>query len=436
MQPSARTQACIEIIDTVLHDRSCPADVTLTAYFRNRRYIGSQDRKNIAELFYQILRHKIILAAIWQHNTHHIPVSGRALMIAGLNHLQRLSREDISNLFSGEKYCPFPLTAQEQDFLKKVETFSVTQLSPAEQQNIQSWQLDELRLDYGDNIVDVLASLNQQAPFDLRVNSLVANCQAVQEQLSKEGITAHPGRYSPTALRLMDRRPLGKHPLWLNGSIEVQDEGSQLITYLVDAKPGHFVWDYCAGAGGKTLGLASLMLNQGRLIATDIIDWRLQRSKERFKRAGVHNVECQVLNEKTAKWIKRNHGKADRVLIDVPCSGSGTWRRNPDLKWRLEKSGFQELLTIQASILVKAAKLVKPGGRLIYSTCSLFRSENQDQVEAFLAQHQDFCLIPITKVWQDVLPNPCPTSQDTLQLCPEKHQVDGFFVAVMERKPI
>ncbi|WP_032112795.1 RsmB/NOP family class I SAM-dependent RNA methyltransferase [Candidatus Paracaedibacter symbiosus] len=435
MRPSARIQAAIEVIDTVLTEESIPADTILTHYFRNRRYIGSQDRKNIAELVYQTLRHKIILDALWQHIPPKRPTtSGRTLMITGLSYLQQLDIESIAALFSGDAYGPPFLTEQEQTCLEKLKTISVAQLTEAEQHNIQGWQLEELKADYGDDMLSLLTALNQQAPFDLRVNSLSTTRLTVQKRLEQEEITAHPGQYSPTALRLTDRRPLGKHPLWIDGSIEVQDEGSQLIAHLVAAKPGQSVWDYCAGAGGKTLAIAALMLNQGRLIATDVVDWRLQRSRERFKRAGVHNVECHVLNETTTKWVKRGHGKFDRVLIDVPCSGSGTWRRNPDLKWRLQESGFHELLAIQASILEKAAKLVKPGGRLVYSTCSLFRSENQSQIDKFLAQHPEFSLLPITTVWQEVLPGPCPTIETTLQLRPDQHHVDGFFVCVMERQ--
>ena len=434
MKPAARIEASIEVIDSVLAETSIPADNLLTTYFRHRRYIGSQDRKAIAELFYQILRNKIILAAIWQKVTLKQIITGRDLMLAGLIHLQKHSPEVIAEYFSGDAYGPRRLSAREQEFVVVLSTFSVTQLTEAEQWNVQDWQLEELKNNFGEDSYHLLDALNHQAPFDLRVNTLTTTFQTVQKRLEQEDIKALPGRYSPVALRLTDRRPLGKHPLWIDGSIEVQDEGSQLITYLVDAKPGQNVWDYCAGAGGKTLAIAALMLNQGRIIATDTVDWRLQRSRERLKRAGVHNVECHVLDETTNKWVKRQQGKFDRVLIDVPCSGSGTWRRNPDLKWRLQESNFHELLTIQAQIFLKAAKLVKAGGRLIYSTCSLFPSENMMQVDRFLNENPEFSLMPITDVWSQVLPGPCPTTDTVLQLRPDINQVDGFFVAVMQRQ--
>lgn len=433
MRPSARIQAAIEAIDTVLKEESIPADSILTSYFRNRRYIGSQDRKAIAELFYQTLRHKIILTAIWQKTTEQIP-NARALVLTNLTHLQKQTPEAIMELFSGGTYGPDGLKPNEIKAITGIRHFLIDDLTEADRQNIQSWQLQELKNNYGEHIQELLKALDQPAPFDLRVNSLITTRATVQRRLEKEDIKANLGHYSPMALRLTDRRPLGKHPLWLDGSIEVQDEGSQLIAYLVAPSPGQAVWDYCAGAGGKTLAIAAIMLNQGRIIATDTVSWRLQRSRERFKRAGIHNVECHVLDETTHKWTKRQQEKFDRVLIDVPCSGSGTWRRNPDLKWRLRESGFQELLATQASILEKAAKLVKPGGRLIYSTCSLFKSENQSQIDTFLKEHTEFSLIPIATVWQQVLPGPCPTTEVTLQLRPDKHQVDGFFVAVMERR--
>lgn len=434
MQLPARIEACIEVMEAVLTEESIPADSLLTAYFRNRRYIGSQDRKAIAELFYQILRHKIILAAIWTAVMPKRTATARELMLVGLSYLQKRNPGVILEFFSGEGYGPQRLSEREQEAVRLLSGFTIDQLPEADQKNLQSWQLQEFTNNYGQDIESLLTALNSQAPFDLRVNSLVTTPQTVYKRLHEEEILASFGQFSPCALRLKDRRPLGKHPLWLEGSIEVQDEGSQLIAYLVDAKPGQAVWDYCAGAGGKTLAIAALMLNQGRIVATDTVDWRLQRSRDRFKRATVHNVECQVLDDTTRKWVKRQQGKFDRVLIDVPCSGSGTWRRNPDLKWRIEESDFQNLLATQADILTKAMKLVKPGGRLIYSTCSLFRSENLTQIEAFLKQYPEFSLIPISKIWHQVLPGPCPTTETTLQLRPDLHQVDGFFVAVMQRQ--
>lgn len=266
MKPAARIEASIEVIDSVLAEDSIPADSLLTTYFRNRRYIGSQDRKAIAELFYQILRHKIILAAIWQNVTLKKITTGRDLMLTGLIYLQKHTIAAVAEYFSGDAYGPRRLSEREQEFITALSAFSLNQLTEAEQWNVQTWQLQELKNNFGEDSYHLLDTLNHQAPFDLRVNTLAATRQTVQKRLEQEEIKALPGRYSPVALRLTDRRPLGKHPLWIDGSIEVQDEGSQLITYLVDAKPGQSVWDYCAGAGGKLWPLQLLCLTRGGLL--------------------------------------------------------------------------------------------------------------------------------------------------------------------------
>lgn len=226
---------------------------------------------------------------------------------------------------------------------------------------------------------------------------------------------------------------LQDHPLWVQGEIEIQDEGSQIVSLLVEAKPGLQIFDYCAGAGGKTLAMAAMMANKGRIVATDAVAWRLERSRERFKRSGVFNVECRTLEETNRKWLKRQEGRYDRVLVDVPCSGSGTWRRNPDLKIRLTEQDFDEILQKQYHIMEQASWLVKPGGRLIYATCSILRRENHDQIAQFLAKHPEFKLLPIAPLWTEVIGKACPTSDLMLQLTPAQHQVDGFFAAVMER---
>lgn len=434
MRSSSRIQASIEIIDTILIEAHLPADAIMTQYFRNRRYIGSQDRKAIAELTYLILRHKIILEAIVNALMGgKAKLIGRYLTLMGLMWCQQRNLSEIEELFDGNQYSPSPLNQEEKEILYKFATFKITSLKESEQLNIQHWQLLELQKSFGHNIKELLKELDKPAPLDLRVNSLKTTPEQVKKRLQQESIPFERGEFSPLALRLGGRRPLGKHPLWVDGSIEVQDQGSQLIAYLVDAKPGQTVWDYCAGAGGKTLAIAAIMENKGRLVASDVFEWRLKRSRERLKRAGVYNVECQVLDESNQKWVKRQYEKFDRVLIDVPCSGSGTWRRNPDLKWRTTNQDLEDLLKLQQSIMEKAAKLVKPGGRLIYSTCSLFVSENKSQIDSFLGRNSNFSLMPVPQVWKEVLSTPCPTNDAVLQLRPDLHQVDGFFVAIMEK---
>jgi 16S rRNA (cytosine967-C5)-methyltransferase len=239
--------------------------------------------------------------------------------------------------------------------------------------------------------------------------------------------------HSPIGLRLTRRLALVQVNAWRNGLIEVQDEGSQLVAMLANVKPGMAVVDYCAGAGGKTLALAAAMENSGRLIACDVAEWRVDRAQDRLRRAGVHNVTRRVITGETDKWIKRNAGAFDRVLVDAPCSGSGTWRRNPDAKWHFTPQDLEEITASQATILKSAARLVKPGGRLIYATCSVFVEEDENQVTSFLAANDQFKAIPIPTVWAENATTPCPVPGPWLRLSPLSHGTDGFFCAVMEK---
>jgi 16S rRNA (cytosine967-C5)-methyltransferase len=300
--------------------------------------------------------------------------------------------------------------------------------------NIPAWTIPYLEKTLGSQLEEAVHALNQPAPLDLRVNTLKTTREAVLMQLQAEGFEATPTPWSPMGIRLIERRPLSGHDLWKQGDIEVQDEGSQLLALLADAKSGMAVVDFCAGAGGKTLAMAATMQNRGRIVATDVAGWRLDRSRERLRRAGVNNVEFRGLEEEaTIKWLKRQAGRFDRVLVDAPCSGSGTWRRNPDLKRRFCQQDLEELVVKQQQILERAAPLVKEGGRLIYATCSLFFEENTSQVKKFLEAHCDFRLLPIGEIWTSLFGTPCPMAGDTLQLTPHLHGVDGFFIAVLER---
>ena len=208
---------------------------------------------------------------------------------------------------------------------------------------------------------------------------------------------------------------------------------SFLVALLTDARPGMAVVDYCAGAGGKTLCLAAAMANKGRLVACDVAEWRVDRAGDRLRRAGVHNVTKRVISGETDKWIKRAAASFDRVLVDAPCTGTGTWRRNPDAKWQLGENDLLELVVRQQDILTSAARLTKPGGRLVYATCSLLTEENEGQVETFLARHPDYKVVPIPELWQQVIGTACPVAGPYLRLSPLTHGTDGFFGAVLER---
>src|SRR6185369_3433163 len=318
------------------------------------------------------------------------------------------------------------------------------------------------------------------ASTDLRVNTIKATREEAIAALKAEGIVAAPTTLSPVGLRVHGRPPLATLQCFKDGLIEVQDEGSQLVALLADARPGMRVADFCAGAGGKTLAIAAQMKNKGKIVACDVLEGRIERAAVRFNRAGVHNVERKALSSERDQWVKRHAGTFDRVLVDAPCTGTGTWRRNPDAKWKLSPEDLTELAEIQRNILDSAWRLVKPGGRLIYATCSLLAEENEAQVEAFLSEHADFRLVPAGEVWREVIgtdfPNPSAhprnhstvipacepgsidgaefatavdpgseagvTSGDgagsgalsaTLSLTPAQHGTDGFFAAVLER---
>jgi 16S rRNA (cytosine967-C5)-methyltransferase len=224
---------------------------------------------------------------------------------------------------------------------------------------------------------------------------------------------------------------LASLPMLKSGEVEIQDEGSQLVAMLVDARPGERVVDFCAGAGGKTLAIAAQMANKGHVIACDVMEGRLKRSAERFRRAGLHNIETRLLASETDRWVKRHKGGFDRVLVDAPCSGTGTWRRNPDARWRApEEQGLDNLLSLQTRILASAARLVKPGGRFVYATCSMLSEENEDQVAAFLAAHPAFHVVPLHEAAPQLTNSAQP---DYLSLTPARHDTDGFFAAVMQR---
>jgi len=270
------------------------------------------------------------------------------------------------------------------------------------------------------------------APLDLRVNTTRMSREAVIANLATEDIVAEPTPYSPLGLRLKGKPALNRLALFQEGVIEVQDEGSQLLALITGARRGEMVCDFCAGAGGKTLALGAMMKNSGRLYAFDVAEKRLANLKPRLARSGLSNVHPQLLTSENDTKVKRLAGKFDRVLVDAPCSGLGTLRRNPDLKWRQTPESVAELNVKQAAILASSARLVKAGGRLVYATCSLLPEENEAIVEAFLATHPDFVLLPMPEVLAAAGIE--LDTGDMLRLSPLQHGTDGFFAAALERK--
>jgi 16S rRNA (cytosine967-C5)-methyltransferase len=278
-----------------------------------------------------------------------------------------------------------------------------------------------------------MAALNTPASTDLRVNLLKADREGACLALVAEGVAAEPTPLSPIGLRLRERVPLGNLAAFKEGLVEVQDESSQIAALLADARPGMRVVDFCAGAGGKTLALAASMANRGKLVACEVSQRRLERAARRLRRAGVNNVERRALSGERDKWVKRHAGGFDRVFVDIPCLGTGTWRRNPDAKWRVRPEDLAELIERQQQILRSGARLVRPGGRLIYATCSVLREEDEAQAEAFLAVEPDFSLLPVARVWRETIGGALPGGEHFLRLTPARHGTDGFFVAIFER---
>ncbi|OYV29818.1 MAG: rRNA cytosine-C5-methylase [Acidocella sp. 20-61-6] len=332
--------------------------------------------------------------------------------------------------FSAGRYGPPPLTPEEGIILEKFagHTLHHPQMPLAVQYEVPDWLLPRLQAQFGPALAGEMAALAEPAPLDLRVNLLKTTREGAIAALAREGLQAMPTPYSPWGLRLAARQSITQGKAFQEGLVEIQDEGSQLIALVMDAEPGMRVADYCAGAGGKTLAIAMTMENKGHIIACDTSAPRLEGAIKRLRRAGIHNAERHLL-EPGDKWTKRQAQKFDRVLVDAPCTGTGTWRRNPDARRNLQESDLQELLAKQAAILDQAQKLTKPGGKLVYATCSLLNDENEAQVESFLSRTKEFQRLAIAA------PAPAALHGASLRLSPRVHGTDGFFAAVLQRAP-
>jgi len=334
--------------------------------------------------------------------------------------------------FSGGQYAPAALLPPEADVLRTLDghTLEHPDMPLATRLEVPDWVLPRLQERFGLALVPEMQASLEPATLDLRVNLLAGTREAAQAALAAEQLETAPTPLSPWGLRIEGRRAVTSGPAFQSGLVEIQDEGSQLVAALLGAGPDMRVVDYCAGAGGKTLAVAMMMRNRGHLVACDVSAPRLEGAVRRLRRAGVHNVERHLLVAGD-KWAKRRAEGFDRVLVDAPCTGTGTWRRNPDARLRLRPRDLEELLPKQAAILDQSARLVRPGGRLVYATCSLLPAENEAQIERFLAQNSAFKLVPYAEAWP--LPTPLPSPGPYLSLTPLAHRTDGFFGAVLER---
>lgn len=421
MQPGpgsvAAATAAVDLVLPLAH----PADAVLRDFFATHRRLGSHDRAFVAETVFAVLRHKRLL----EHLLRQIEVQAtpRKLVLAALIKLQGHSLSQLDQ----------SLKSDDRDWAAKLKAADAESLPPAVRLSLPDWLYD--RIVAGSSAQEALEfgrAMLKPAPLDLRVNTILADRDSVLKELKAAGFEAKPTPYSPVGIRLTGKPAINRHPLFTGGSIEVQDEGSQLLAYLLAPKRREMVVDFCAGAGGKTLALGALMQSQGRLYAFDVSEKRLNNLKPRLKRSGLSNVHPQLIQSENDIRIKRLGGKADRVLVDAPCSGLGTLRRNPDLKWRQSPQSVAELAAKQAAILGSAATLLKPGGRLVFATCSILAEENDAVVAGFLASRPDFQLIDCQQVLDES--RIALESGRFLQLRPQTHETDGFFAAVLERR--
>ena len=443
MTPGARVAATIELLDEIvshslLGERGRPADLVANAYFRARRFIGGGDRRSVSDRVWSIVRRYGQLAW-WLERTRHPDRGARAIVAADLMLVEGLDMAGLESMFDGGTYRPSRLDEAEYRALRQMEGHSLPHPEQPDwvRLNVQEWVAPHFKEAYGEGWGREIAALETPPPVDLRVNRLKATVEQAREALARDGIDTEPMRYSTDGLRLRRRLSVVKGDAFQNGLVEIQDEGSQLVAALVDAQPGMQIADYCAGAGGKTLAMAARMNNKGRVVAMDVYESRLDRSAQRLRRAGAHNVERRAIDADNRKWLKRQAGAFDRVLVDAPCTGTGTWRRNPDGRWTLQPKDLEELLPKQAMILDAASKLVKPGGGLIYATCSVLPAENEHQIAGFLERHPDFEVVPVGALWRDVLESEPPPEVENgpyLRLSPLKHGTDGFFAAALVRQ--
>ncbi|MDP2143230.1 MAG: RsmB/NOP family class I SAM-dependent RNA methyltransferase [Gallionella sp.] len=396
-----------------------PADTTLRYYFKENR-IGSNERALVAETVFGVLRHRLLLE--------HACTASEGQATPRRMALAHMVRFGGYNLREIEPV----LKRDEKEWLATVKGVKAEDLPLSVQAELPDWLIEKMRASYSDaDILDIGRAMQQGAPLDIRVNTLLAKRDEVLEQLHAKKIEAAITPYSPLGIRLKEKIPLNKDALFTEGKVEVQDEGSQLLGFLLAPKRNDMVVDFCAGAGGKTLMLSALMNSQGRLYAMDVSEKRLTNLKPRLKRSGASNIQPMLIAHENDLKVKRLAGKIDRVLVDAPCSGLGTLRRNPDLKFRQSPGSIEELTQKQATILASASRLLKKGGRLVYATCSILPEENQRIVEAFLAAHPDFVLKPAGEVLKQQKIE--LEMGDYLELRPQLHATDGFFAAVLER---
>jgi 16S rRNA (cytosine967-C5)-methyltransferase len=419
MHPNALLDLTTDLLRAVLR-LDQPADGVVSAFFRQHKALGPRERHTLAETAYAVLRQRLVLQHLAQSGSG--PLERRLAILAWQG---------------SDVFLRGALGEHERQWLAQVQAIDRSTLPEKLRHNLPDWLAGALQAQLGDEFWPLAQALEEPAPLDLRVNTLKAKRDEVQQALATAGISAEPTPFSPWGLRVQGKPAVNKLELFTKGAVEVQDEGSQLLALITDPKRGEMVVDFCAGAGGKTLALGAAMRSTGRLYAFDISGHRLDALKPRLARSGLSNVyPAQIAHERDDR-IKRLAGKIDRVLIDAPCSGLGTLRRNPDLKWRQSPKSVEELQAKQSAILASAARLLKPGGRLVYATCSLLQAENEAVVDAFNAERSaDFEPVPVVEVLAGLKVDRAAelVSGLYLRLWPHRQRTDGFFAAVWQRR--
>lgn len=423
MHPKALLEASADLVGLVLKFDH-PADQVVSRFFRDHRELGPRERATLAETVYTVLRKKLLFD--------HLSPSGSG---------SKERRMAILGFHGPRDFLKSALNDTERRWLDNCDAVKQDDLLERHRHNLPEWLVAPLKAQLGGQFWRLVESLQQPAPLDLRVNALTDKRPDVQKELALAGIKSVATPFSPWGLRIEGKPALTKLDAFARGAVEVQDEGSQLLALLLDAKRGEMVVDFCAGAGGKTLAIGATMRNTGRLYALDTSAHRLDALKPRLARSKLSNVHPAAIAHERDDRIKRLAGKIDRVLVDAPCSGLGTLRRNPDLKWRQSLQSVQELTVKQAAILQSAARLVKSGGRLVYATCSILPEENEAIAEAFGAANPDFVAQDTSELLQGLkvanAESLCAGGESGgrfLRLWPHRHATDGFFAAVWNRK--
>jgi len=395
---------------------SGPADQVLSRYFRSHRQLGQRERAFIAEADFAVLRRKRSLEAAAGSAAPH------ALLAAALLRVLGQSGRSLQGLFN-------------DGLLTRIRAANNESFPEAVRADLPDWAWERLCAQYGsEEATRIAQGLLNAATLDLRVNLARISREQALQRLANDGIECAPTLLSPAGIRLAGKPAINRHPMFEEGLVEVQDEGSQLLAWLLAPRRGEMVADYCAGAGGKTLAICMLMRGAGRVYAMDVSAKRLAALAPRAARAGVSNIHPMVLDGDNDSRVKRLSGKIDRVLVDAPCSGFGTLRRNPDLKWRHGPQAVAELSAKQLRILGAAARLVKPGGRLVYATCSILQDENEAVTTAFEGAHPEF--MPLSCKTLLAAQNISLDTGEQLRLAPHRQGTDGFFAAVFQKNPL